>query len=83
MTVVAINVTNDRINGNIPLVQSQSLACSNVPGIEIILEEANTIMSIIILAMRPAISPQSVERPISWSCIFLGPNDICERGFRR
>ena len=63
--VVAINVINERINGNIPFVPSQRRACSNVPGTLIKLDDPKTIMSIMILAMSHAISHPSAFIAIS------------------
>ena len=79
VTIVAIKVINERINGNIEFVDAQRLACSNVPGIEIILEVANTIISMRILPIKPAIIAQREFNPISPIVIFCGPNDIIAR----
>lgn len=65
VTIVAINVTNDSTNGNIEFVDPQRLACSNVPGIDIILEVVKTIIRIKILPINPAIIAQSELSAIS------------------
>ena len=76
MTVVAIKVTKESIKGNIPLVPRPKRACSNVPGIDMILDDPNTMISMITLAMSPDMSPPSAQSHISWSSIFFGPKDI-------
>jgi len=58
------------------LVPSPRRACSNVPGIEIILEDPNTIISIMTLAMSHDINPPRALIPRSCNSIFFGPNDI-------
>mgnify|MGYP006879659391 CR=1 FL=1 len=55
VTIVAIKVMNDSTKGNIGLVDAHSCACSKVPGIEMMLDVANTIISIKILPINPAI----------------------------
>jgi hypothetical protein len=70
VTIVAMNVINERTNGNIELVDAPSCACSNVPGIDIILEVANTIISIKILQIKPAIIAQRELSAMSCNVIF-------------
>ena len=68
---------NDNTKGNIGLFDHpSSLAVSKVLGILMMLDVANTIMSMMILPTKPAIRAQRVLRAISDRIIFLGQNDI-------
>jgi len=75
---VAMNVIKDKTNGNIPLVDHESLDASNCQTIPTVikLDVAKTIISIIILPMKPAIIHHRALMAISESLIFFGQNDM-------
>lgn len=74
--ILAINVINESTKGNIRFVDSQSRAWSNVSGIEMILDIPNTMISINILPINPAIIAPRALRPISWRDTCFGQNDM-------
>jgi hypothetical protein len=78
VTIVAIKVINDSTKGNIGLVAAHNCACSKVPGTEIILEVAKTMMSMRILPINPAIIAPRELREMSAIVICFGPNAIVE-----
>ena len=70
---VAINVINDNTKGKIPDVAPESSDCSNCPGILIRLEVAKTMMSMMILPMKPEIIDHRLLSHISVRVTFFGP----------
>lgn len=74
--LLAMNVTKERIKGNMAFVLLPSRACSNVPGMLITLDVANTMSMIMMLPINHAMrEPRDV---MATSCIFtaFGQKDM-------
>jgi len=79
VTIVATNVMNESTKGNIGFVVIHvPRDCSKVAGMDIILDIINTIRSIIILPINPAIRAQRELSHISCMLIDFGQKDMRE-----